>query len=106
MITTTYLIIVSRHRKPDVALATIFITSVLSYSAHSSIPRVPGAIVLRGRTPSGHACLSGGFSFEEQRPIERVGHLRNLRIAFTRPVGSLSGPVFLMIGFNNGQYKR
>jgi hypothetical protein len=101
MITTMPLIIFSRHCKLPVILAALLITNVFSYSAHSGIRRFPEANVVRGRTAGGHAYLSGGISFEEQRAIERVSHLYNLKIVFARPVGTLTVPIFLMIGSNN-----
>jgi hypothetical protein len=55
-------------------------------------------------TAGGHPYISGGISFDEQRAIERVGHLYNLKIVFVRPVGTLTTPVFLMIGFNDARH--
>ncbi len=104
MITTTSLIIFSRHCKLHAILAAILIINILSDFAHAGISRLPEGNVIRGRTAGGHAYLSGGISFDEQRAIERVSHLYNLKIVFARPVGTRAAPVFLMIGFNNGQH--
>jgi hypothetical protein len=70
----------------------------------SGIRQFPEANVIRGKTAGGHPYLNGGISFGERRAIERAAHLYNLKIVFARPLGALTSPVFLLIGFNSGRH--
>jgi hypothetical protein len=93
----------SRHWKLK-ALAATFFSTLLLCSAHAGIRRFPEAQLMRGRTAGGYPYISGGISFDEQRAIETLGHLYNLKLVFARPAGTLTAPVFLIIGFNKARH--
>ncbi len=80
----------------------IFIVLWSSF-AYASIPRFFEQRVTRGRTSGGYAYLSGGNTFDEQRAIETMAHLYNLKIVFARPAGTLTTPLFVLIGFNSAR---
>ena len=84
------------------ALAAIFTLLVFPASVSALTRQFPEANLIRGRTAAGYPYLNGGISFDEQRVIERAGHLYNLKIVFARRCGTLTVPAFVIIGANNG----
>ena len=101
MITTRLTVIFSRHWKLHAGFAALFVTLIIPYSAQALTPPFAAANVMRGKTASGYSYISGGISFDEQCAIERESHRYNLKLVFARPAGTLTAPIFLIIGFNN-----
>jgi hypothetical protein len=71
--------------------------------AHSRTPSFPQAHVTRGRTAAGHPYQSGGISTDEQRAMERMSDLYNLKLVFVGGTGTFAAPDFVVIGANHGR---
>lgn len=103
MMTTKLPVTFFRHSKLQTGLATVLGLMFLPGLAAALTRDFPEASLIRGTTASGYPYLNGGTSFDEQRIIERAGHLYNLKIVFARRAGTLTTPAFVIIGANNGR---
>ncbi len=92
-----------RHWKLQAGLAAVLSLLFLPGFAAALTREFPEATLIRGKTAAGYPYLNGGTSFDEQRIIERAGHLYNLKIVFAGRAGTLTTPAFVIIGANNGR---
>jgi len=100
--TTTEVSIWFRRRQAQAGLAIVLSALLLCGSAAALTPEFPEANLIRGRTAAGYPYLNGGISFDEQRLIEGIAHLYNLKIVFARRAGTPTTPAFVAIGANTG----
>lgn len=91
-----------RVQKFVIGLAAVLII-LLPGAAAALAPQFPEAGIVRGRTSTGHRYMNGGFSFDEQRIMERAVRPYNLKLIFTRRAGTLAAPSFVLIGANDGR---
>jgi hypothetical protein len=103
MMTTRFSVTFFRPSKLPARLAALLGLLLLPGFLPALTRDFPEATLIRGKTASGYAYLNGGTSFDEQRVIERAGHLYNLKIVFARRAGTLTTPDFVIIGANNGR---
>lgn len=67
-------------------------------------PRFPDVNLLKTRTAAGYPYITGGYSLDERKAMERAGAPYNLRLSFARRSGVFASPVALLIGTNDGQH--
>jgi hypothetical protein len=91
-----------RCRQPLTRLAAVFIALISFGSGDARTPRYPELSVMRGKTPAGYPYMDGGVTHDEQRAMERLAKIYNLKLVFSRSVGTPVAPDLVMIGANNG----
>jgi len=92
----------SRCQQPLPRLAAVFITLISFGTIDARTPRYPELNVTRGKTPAGYPYMNGGVTYDEQRAMERLAKIYNLKLVFSRSAGTPVAPDLIMIGANNG----
>ena len=91
-----------RCRQPLTRLAAVFIALISFGPSDARTPRYPELNVMRGKTPAGYPYMNGGVTYDEQRAMQRLAKIYNLKLVFSRSVGTPVAPDLVMIGANNG----
>jgi hypothetical protein len=79
----------------------VLIIVIFLRSAGADTPQYPELGVVRGTTAGGYPYMNGGVSHDEQRAMEQAAKIYNLKLVFTRSVGTPVAPDFVLIGANN-----
>lgn len=67
-------------------------------------PQFPDVNLMKASTAAGYPYVTGGFSMDEKKAMDRVSAPYNLRLSFAQRSGVFKSPVTLMIGDNNGRH--
>lgn len=92
---------VPRCRQLLTYLVAVLMIVVSLWCADAGTPPYPELGVARGTTAGGYPYMNGGVSYDEQRAMEQAAKIYNLKLVFTRSVGTPAAPDLVMIGANN-----
>lgn len=87
----------------ELGLAVILMAIFLPGVGSALTPQFPVVDVVKGETAAGRPYMKGGLSSDEQLVMERATRPDNLKLKFTRRVGTPAAPSFIVIGANDGR---
>ena len=87
----------------ELGLAVILMAIFLPGVGSALTPQFPVVDVVKGETAAGRPYMKGGLSSDEQLVMECATRPYNLKLKFTRRVGTPAAPSFIVIGANDGR---
>lgn len=94
---------VQRSRRRWILTAAVILGVGSPIPSVGRTPQFPDVNLMKASTAAGYPYVTGGFSMDEKKAMERVSAPYNLRLSFARRSGVYMSPVTLLIGDNKGQ---